>query len=419
MSLIAGRWMTVMMAASLLVAGPAAIHAHGASTVDQSQPADDGGGVGVYEWQHIAQTFTAGRAGYLDRIELRLCGSAPKLHLKLTSTTDGLPSRTTPLAQVDIPDASVTSSCGASTMRLVSVPLPAPPLVEIGQLYGIVLSSSAPSGGGWDFSLAQQYSGGKSYFSSGGATDPWLGIRAYASGNSGPIVDAHLTFATFVEPAVDADGDGHDNVYDDCDDAVASTFPGAVETYNGVDDDCDGSIDEGFSAFYVDGDGDSWGSGAAVYATVAPSGHVTRSGDCDDAVASTFPGAVETYNGVDDDCDGSIDEGLSLTTVAYTGAAKESTSGRKADIKLAALAGSATPACLAGRDVSFRLTGPGTFGPYNTATDATGAAALNVPVTGWTTGAYTVTVTVAASAGCSGASTDAVVTLSGPRNRKA
>ena len=46
----------------------------------------------------------------------------------------------------------------------------------------------------------------------------------------------------------DSDNDGHQAQVlggDDCDDAKANVFPGATEACNGVDDDCDGEVDEG------------------------------------------------------------------------------------------------------------------------------------------------------------------------------
>ncbi len=109
--------------------------------------------------------------------------------------------------------------------------------------------------------------------------------------------------------ATDGDGDGHtDDV--DCDDGDAEVFPGAEERCNGVDDDCDGELDEDVgTTWYPDGDGDGYaGEGGALLACEAPGGYLATAEDCDDDDASIHPGAGERCNGVDDDCDGEIDE---------------------------------------------------------------------------------------------------------------
>ena len=82
----------------------------------------------------------------------------------------------------------------------------------------------------------------------------------------------------------------------------------AAEACNGVDDDCDGQVDEGLTQpFYRDADGDGFGNPAdSVQACAAPLGYLTDSGDCDDAGVGIHPGAVEVAgNGIDEDCDGS------------------------------------------------------------------------------------------------------------------
>jgi len=143
----------------------------------------------------------------------------------------------------------------------------------------------------------------------------------------------------------------------DCDDTSASIFPGAPETCAtaGTDNDCDGDTSDaddpaiwysdadsdgygdpavtresctqpaGFVAvagdqcpsngslvapapYFIDGDGDTYGSSAtaAFCTTTAPVGHSSRDGDCDDTSAAIYPGAPELCAtiGTDNDCDG-------------------------------------------------------------------------------------------------------------------
>ncbi len=131
----------------------------------------------------------------------------------------------------------------------------------------------------------------------------------------------------------DADGDGSGNAgasvsacdapsgyvatATDCDDAAATVFAGATETCNTVDDDCDGTVDEGLTtAWYYDADGDGYTGTFGVDACAAPTGYTADAADCDDTSASTFPGAAETCDGADQDCDGTTDEGVLLTFYA-------------------------------------------------------------------------------------------------------
>ncbi|MFN0275317.1 MAG: MopE-related protein [Chitinophagales bacterium] len=169
---------------------------------------------------------------------------------------------------------------------------------------------------------------------------------------------------------VDADGDGFGDVNDltgvlacdqpsgysadnsDCDDSDAAVNPSATEICNEIDDNCDGNIDEGVqSTFYADVDGDGFGDATSTtLACSAPSGYVSDNTDCDDAQllyadgdgdtygagspvacgvadntdcndadATVNPAATEVCNGVDDNCDGNIDEGVATAIITPAG----------------------------------------------------------------------------------------------------
>ncbi len=101
----------------------------------------------------------------------------------------------------------------------------------------------------------------------------------------------------------------------DCNDNNVLIHPNAAETCNGKDDDCDGSVDEGVkNTYYKDQDSDGFGNPAnSTQACSTPSGYVSNHSDCDDAKGSVHPGASETCNGKDDDCDGGVDEEVKNT----------------------------------------------------------------------------------------------------------
>jgi len=99
----------------------------------------------------------------------------------------------------------------------------------------------------------------------------------------------------------------------DCDDGATATYPGATEWCDGVDTDCDGTLDEDdaedATTWYADMDGDAHGDpDATVISCLAPPSFVTDSTDCDDGAAAVNPAATELCDGVDDDCDGTVDE---------------------------------------------------------------------------------------------------------------
>ena len=153
--------------------------------------------------------------------------------------------------------------------------------------------------------------------------------------------DGEVDEASAIDAAAwyaDADGDGFgdaanwavacdapiDHVTDatDCDDVDDDVFPGAPESCNGIDDNCDGDVDEATSAdaleWYADSDGDAYGDASVVQvACEAPAGYSVLDTDCDDGDADEYPGADEYCDGDDDDCDGDIDEDAAVDVATW------------------------------------------------------------------------------------------------------
>ena len=129
-----------------------------------------------------------------------------------------------------------------------------------------------------------------------------------------------LTLATDTA-ALSTDGDGDGFPADvDCNDGDASVGPGAVEVCDGIDNNCDGQVDEGvLTTSFVDEDGDGYGDpDQPLEACGTAEGASPNANDCDDRNADIFPGAAEVCNGIDEDCDDEVDEGVTIT--AFTDA---------------------------------------------------------------------------------------------------
>ncbi len=105
----------------------------------------------------------------------------------------------------------------------------------------------------------------------------------------------------------------------DCNDASANVKPGASEVCNGADDNCDGQTDPvgagGCTNFYPDADKDSFGATVTpvCYCKATDEWTANKTGDCNDNDAAVNPSKVEVCNGLDDNCNTQVDEGVVAT----------------------------------------------------------------------------------------------------------
>ena len=99
------------------------------------------------------------------------------------------------------------------------------------------------------------------------------------------------------DPDDDDDGDGDAT---DCEPLDAAIYTDAPETCDLIDSDCDGSLVDEF----LDADGD--GTPDCADDDVDGDGFTPFDGDCNDDDDLVYPGAPETCDDVDSDCDGSL-----------------------------------------------------------------------------------------------------------------
>lgn len=91
---------------------------------------------------------------------------------------------------------------------------------------------------------------------------------------------------------------------------------------DGIDNDCDGEVDEDDAVdaleWHADQDGDGYGNPDEVVTRCSkPSEYVEQGGDCDDQNAQVNPSAEEVCDGIDNDCDGGVDDASAVDVLTW------------------------------------------------------------------------------------------------------
>jgi hypothetical protein len=159
-----------------------------AGDLDQQQTLAPGAR-GIDSTQSGAQTFTAGRSGLLDQVDLNLAkgGSPVNLTVELRDVAAGVPG-TQVLAAASVPASSVPLTAAHA---FVSIPFAVPPSVTAGSQYAIVAYAAASSGNyyyWWDGGPPSPYAGGMEFLANPPVA-PWA-----------PQTTIDFAFKTYVAP---------------------------------------------------------------------------------------------------------------------------------------------------------------------------------------------------------------------------
>ena len=255
----------------------------------------------TYTWSNNSQTYTA--SGTYTGTTANCV--TQKLNLTITPSTSG----TTTVSACD----TYTWSAGNGN-TYTSTPTTAPTFVSgcNTQTLALTINQSTTSS-------ETQSACGSYFWSVSGESYSTSGTYTSTSTNAAGCPDTKILVLT-VTPVVNTT-----TTVTECD---SYTWPVNSQTYTAsgsfsVTTGCDTDYLEltinTSSVYYADTDGDGYGNASSsTNACSQPSGYVSNSTDCNDTSATVYPGATEVANGIDDDCDGTIDEGTSPSAPGVT-----------------------------------------------------------------------------------------------------
>jgi Putative metal-binding motif/Secretion system C-terminal sorting domain len=150
----------------------------------------------------------------------------------------------------------------------------------------------------------------------------WGGIHPPCDDIPGRLIGMEISEDAFALAKTyfynDQDQDGF-YTFEDCDDTDNTIYPGAPELCDAKDNDCNNVVDEGLVqyTYYLDSDSDGYGNAAVAKDTCQATpitGYVDNLLDCDDNNANINPGVTEICDGIDNNCNGGVDDNLEVYT---------------------------------------------------------------------------------------------------------
>jgi hypothetical protein len=135
-------------------------------------------------------------------------------------------------------------------------------------------------------------------------------VALFAYFNEGAaIASIDLNCAPATTYGIDADGDGYGDPSTKVSVCSGGTPPAG---YIPNATDCNDGDPTVYKAYYEDADGDGRGNKdvSVCAGATPPAGYVIKDNDCDDTHATVYPGALEVCDGLDNNCNFQIDEGF-------------------------------------------------------------------------------------------------------------
>ena len=146
---------------------------------------------------------------------------------------------------------------------------------------------------------------------SGDESDATDILTWYADTDGDSYGDVNTTTQSCEQPSGYVGNDG------DCNDSESLAWTGATDTCDGIDNNCSGDELDATDiiTWYADTDGDSYGDvNSTTQSCNQPTGYVDNTDDCNDSEPLAWTGAIDTCDGIDNNCSGDESDATDILT---------------------------------------------------------------------------------------------------------